>query len=100
MSHVIIDTASNKIHTYKSGSVAIYNSSRVALAMCTKLNNLHPTSDPTQDDRFCVSDYDAYHAANPVKMVTRINLMTGLPYEEAEDTPVYMSPAYESYWSM
>ena len=36
----------------------------------------------------------------PVKMVTRINMMSGLPYQEAEDTPSYCSPASEAYWSM
>ena len=34
------------------------------------------------------------------KMVERINLMTGKPYMEAEDTPRYCSPASEAYWSM
>ena len=34
------------------------------------------------------------------KMVTRRNLMSGLEYQEAEDTPGHMSPASESYWSM
>lgn len=33
-------------------------------------------------------------------MVTRINLMSGKPFEEREDTPGFMSPASESYWSM
>ena len=34
------------------------------------------------------------------KMVTRRNLMSGLDYQEAEDTPLHMSPSSESYWSM
>jgi hypothetical protein len=37
---------------------------------------------------------------NVVYMVTRINLMSGLPFEEPSNTPGYMSPASESYWSM
>lgn len=40
-----------------------------------------------------------FNDMKPKKMVTRINLMTGLPFEEPEDTPPYLSPAYESYWS-
>lgn len=34
------------------------------------------------------------------EMVERINLMSGKPYMEEKDTPGYMSPARESYWSM
>lgn len=32
--------------------------------------------------------------------VERINMMSGLPYRESINTPGYMSPASESYWSM
>lgn len=31
--------------------------------------------------------------------VERINMMSGLPYRESVNTPNYMSPASESYWS-
>lgn len=34
----------------------------------------------------------------PVNMVTRYNLMTGMPYQEEEDTPTILSPASETYW--
>jgi hypothetical protein len=34
------------------------------------------------------------------KMVTVINLMTGLPIEIAEDTPRCCDPSTELYWSM
>ena len=33
------------------------------------------------------------------KMVTRKNLMTG-EYQEAADTPLHLSPASDTYWSM
>ena len=33
-------------------------------------------------------------------MVERTNLMTGKKYLEAEDTPLHLSPASETYWSM
>jgi hypothetical protein len=33
-------------------------------------------------------------------MVERTNIMTGQKYMEKKDTPVFMSPACESYWSM
>ena len=34
------------------------------------------------------------------KMVERENLMTGKKYLEAEDTPLHLSPASETFWSM
>ena len=33
-------------------------------------------------------------------MIERTNLMTGKKYMEKKDTPVFLSPACESYWSM
>jgi hypothetical protein len=34
------------------------------------------------------------------KKVTRRNMMSGNEYEEGINTPNYMSPASEAYWSM
>lgn len=34
------------------------------------------------------------------RQVERVNLMTGQTYWESINTPAYMSPASESYWSM
>jgi hypothetical protein len=39
-------------------------------------------------------------AYNDSDMVERTNLMTGKKYLEKKDTPVFLSPACESYWSM
>lgn len=33
-------------------------------------------------------------------MVTKTNLLTGKEYEEPVNTPIHMSPASETYWSM
>lgn len=40
------------------------------------------------------------YSIKKIKMVERTNLMSGKTYMEDEDTPLYMSPAAESYWSM
>lgn len=50
----------------------------------------------------CVMKHKDATAINPYvpKMVTRRNLMTGQEYQEPEDTPGYLSPASEAYWSM
>ena len=34
------------------------------------------------------------------KMVTRKNLLTGKEFQEPVNTPIYMSPAFEAYFSM
>ena len=51
-------------------------------------------------DDFKVADVDTYREDFPIKMVERVNLMSGKTYMEAENTPGYMSPASEAYWSM
>jgi uncharacterized protein (UPF0261 family) len=38
--------------------------------------------------------------ANIEKKVRKTNLMTGEEYVESVNTPVYMSPSSETYWSM
>jgi hypothetical protein len=35
-----------------------------------------------------------------VKMVERVNLMSGQKYMEPSNTPHYCSPSSETYWSM
>lgn len=42
----------------------------------------------------------AYYASKIEKTVTRKNMMTGKEYTESVNTPSYMSPSSESYWSM
>ena len=41
-----------------------------------------------------------YYSKNIEKFVTRKNMMTGKEYTESINTPSYMSPSSESYWSM
>lgn len=41
-----------------------------------------------------------YYYANIEKQVERVNMMTGKKYKESINTPNYMSPASEAYWSM
>jgi hypothetical protein len=50
-------------------------------------------------DAYGIADYDTY-CASIEKTVERVNLMSGQKYTESINTPNYMSPASESYWSM
>lgn len=43
-----------------------------------------------------VEDFES----NVVKMVEKVNMMTGEKYMERSDTPYYCSPSSETYWSM
>jgi hypothetical protein len=48
---------------------------------------------------YAIADAIEFH--NDIeKMVTRINMMSKKEYQERANTPIYCSPAYESYWSM
>jgi hypothetical protein len=42
----------------------------------------------------------AYFHQNIEKKVAKRNLSTGIVYEETVNTPIHMSPASETYWSM
>ena len=50
-------------------------------------------------DDYSITDATNFYA-NVEKKVTRKNLMSGLDYQEPVNTPIYMSPASETYWSM
>ena len=41
-----------------------------------------------------------HYRSRVVKMVTRTNLLSGKEYQEASNTPGFMSPSSEAYWSM
>lgn len=50
-------------------------------------------------DVWLIADYNTF-VTSIEKKVQRVNLMTNQPYMESVNTPGYMSPASESYWSM
>ena len=71
-------------------------------AGCTEREAYNASRKPEDFDRedYVVADVETYREEFPVKMVERINMMSGKPYMEAENTPGYLSPASEAYWSM
>ena len=46
-----------------------------------------------------IAEADYYHK-NIERFVTRTNMMSGQEYRESINTPNYMSPSSEAYWSM
>ena len=73
-----------------------YTTERGAKIACTKMNKSAVADGHTA--KFTVVDRTEYDS-RPVTMVERVNLMSGEKYMEAEDTPNFMSPASEAYWS-
>ena len=70
-----------------------YATERGAKIACTKMNKAAGNT-----SQWKVMDRKEYDA-RPVKMVEKVNMMTGVKYMEAEDTPNFCSPASEAYWS-
>jgi len=104
MSYVIVNVDTNKAFSLRSYPKNVYPTERGAKGMCTRLNTTvsmdHATGEKLRmyTEQWKVMPLAEYNAI-PVKMVERINMMSGLPYMEAEDTPNYCSPASETYWS-
>ena len=94
--YVILDNATDRLYK-KSGHYGEmrYDTMQGAKCAATRLNKKIGTSRFLWYD---INDYLIYRG--PVKMVEKTNLMSGKKYMEAEDTPCFMSPACESYWSM
>jgi hypothetical protein len=96
MSYVIMNVGTEKLYKApgKYGNNT-YETERAAKGVATRLNKEYGHT-----KQWVAMSAQAFREAHPVKMVTRINLMSGLPFEEAEDTPNFCSPASEAYWSM
>lgn len=104
MSFVIVNIDTGKAYGKKPYARDIYPTSRGAKGMCTRLNTTKGRDITGLELRVFTEQWkvipSAEYNARPIKMVERINLMSGLPYMEAEDTPNFCSPASETYWSM
>lgn len=61
----------------------------------------YPNVDRNEDPIFeyAIAEVDYYYESIE-RQVVRKNLMGGAEYTESVNTPSYMSPASESYWSM
>lgn len=70
-----------------------YTTERGAKIACTKMNKADGNT-----IQWKVMDRKEYDS-RPVKMVEKVNLMSGQKYMETEDTPNFMSPSCEAYWS-
>jgi hypothetical protein len=101
MSYFIVDTEKGKEHllaNYSWSGAHVYETERGAKIACSKLNK--KTAGAPWTVMEC-SDWQALKALKfPVKMVKKVNMMSGKEYWEAEGTPGFLSPSSEAYWSM
>lgn len=96
MSFYIVNTETGKAWGKAYWLKQEYETERGAKIACTKMNNAAIADGGAA--KWKVMNRKEYDA-RPVKMVEKVNLMSGLTYMEAEDTPNFMSPASEAYWS-
>lgn len=94
----------NKATTRTVGKVGGYKTSAAAARALTLMEKARRASgdhDPANHCkvRFAIADV-AYFYGHIEKRVTRTNMMTGKDYVESVNTPLHMSPASETYWSM
>ena len=80
-----------------------YKTMAAASAALTKMSKryradlLDSVNDPVY--RYGIAEADYFHSTIE-KSRTRTNMMSKAEYTETVNTPSYMSPASESYWSM
>jgi hypothetical protein len=82
---------------------AEYKTMSAAQAALTRMQKKHAqrNADAAQGPLYTAAIAEAeYYAKNIEKFVTRKNMMSGQEYTESVNTPNYMSPASEAYWSM
>jgi hypothetical protein len=91
---LIYNVGTEKVHGPYSWLSKHYDTERGAKSACTKLNKKYGNT-----EQWKISTVEEW-SKRPVKMVERVNLMSGEKFMEAEDTPNFCSPASEAYWSM
>ena len=72
---------------------------KAALTRIAKAEGLLKTDPNYAEYRYAIAEADYFHKTIE-KRVAKRNLSTGIVYEETVNTPIHMSPASETYWSM
>ena len=80
-------------------SYATLGAAEAALTRICKAENLLPTDPNYARIRYAIAASAFFHQ-NIEKSRTATNMMSGKQFVETVNTPGYMSPSSESYWSM
>ena len=70
----------------------VYKTESSAKAARTRMNKEY------KGPQWDIMEVSVYNS-RPIKMVERVNFMTGEKFMEAEDTPYFCSPSSETYWT-
>jgi hypothetical protein len=90
MGYVVVHRATNRL-MFNDREFPTERGAKIALTRACNRDGYYPLD-------YCVMDADEYY--DNIPMVERVNLMSGEKYMEKANTPSYMSPSCESYWSM
>lgn len=103
MSYVVYDTASTRIVTEKRYGKESYATEAAAKSARTRIlrkgKRINGRQVMYKPEDLAVAE-SRYYAGNIALKVERVNMMTGQKYLEDINTPNYLSPASEAYWSM
>ena len=103
--YLIYDQSTTRILSRESKSYqqAAYKTMAAAQAALTRMQKKYAqrNADAAQGPLFTAAIAEAeYYKKNIERFVKRKNMMSGKEYTESVNTPSYMSPASEAYWSM
>ena len=73
-------------------------SAKAGLTRICKASGLLPTDVNYPEFRLAICDYDLFHRLVE-KKVKKKNMMNGEEFMEPVNTPYYLSPSSETYWS-
>ena len=90
------------IYDRKTTAIAskVYKTHAAAQAQLTRMGKGQLQTDPNHPI-YCYGVAEKeYYFRHIERKVVRVNLMSGVEYEESVNTPLVCSPASETYWSM
>jgi len=95
-----VNTRTGEVRPDHRQSYKTMAAAKAALTRMSKRNRadlLESVNDPVF--RYAIAEADYFHKSIE-KSRTTSNMMSGLPIVEPVNTPNYMSPSSEAYWSM
>ena len=104
--YLIYDKETSRILSKESAhwQHAAYKTMSAASAALTRMQKkfaLRSTDSAAEGPLYTAAIAEAdYYYKTIEKFVTKKNMMSGKKYTESVNTPSYMSPSSESYWSM
>ena len=94
-----MNTRTGEVRPDHRKSYATLGAAKAALTRICKAEKLLPTDPNYAEFRYAIAASAFFHQ-NIEKSRTATNMMSGKQFVETVNTPGYMSPSSESYWSM